>query len=174
VVVTQTGSDNGFERGERIGGDIGGSKPKKGFRPLFILVLVFLGLVTIVLVSQNRDQSIAQVEDYQEGIELAKQQNKPMLLIFYKQFTTMSTNAFENTYNNKRVIKYVEANFVAILIDVDKQPEIAKLYNVSYYPTHYVQWPDSDQLFGPRLGYDSPTPFIKQMNKLLDKAKAAR
>ena len=67
------------------------------------------------------------------------------------------------------VKKFVERNFIPILIDVDKQPEIAGHYNINYYPTHYVKQPDSDDTFGPRVGYDPPALFIKELKKLLQK-----
>ena len=141
---------------------------KKQSRALWILLLVFLLFVVAVFLTQRRD-TIDWVEDYQAGIELAKQQNKPVLLAFYKQFTPMSTATFQNTYNNPKVKEYVEANFIPILIDVDKQPEIAKRYNIGYYPTHYIKQPDSDELFGPMLGYDPPALFIKKLKNLLKK-----
>ena len=144
------------------------SGQKKQSRALWILLLVFFAFVATVFLTQHRD-TIDWVEDYEAGIKLAKQQNKPVLLAFYKQFTPMSTDTFQNTYNNPDVIKYVEANFIPILIDVDKHPEIAKRYNIGYYPTHYVRQPDSDQLFGPRLGYDPPGLFIVEMKNLLKK-----
>ena len=82
-------------------------------------------------------------------------------------------------YNNSRDLdtpikrgkKYVEANFVPIFIDVDKQPAIAEQYNVGYYPSHYVKLPDSEEVFGPRVGHDPPALFIKELKKLLDRAK---
>ena len=107
------------------------------------------------------------IEDYQSGLELARKKNKPVLLIFYKQFTPMSTSAFNDTYINPDVKDFVEQNFVPILIDVDKHLELAEQYDISYYPTHYVKRPDSDELFGPRLGYDPPALFVKELKRLL-------
>lgn len=102
---------------------------------------------------------------------MARKQNKPVLLTFYKQFTRMSTDAFNDTYKNPDVKKFVEQNFIPILIDVDKQPEIAKRYNINYYPTHYVKRPDSDDIVGSRLGYDPPSLFIKELKLLLQKTE---
>jgi len=139
---------------------------KKPSRAIWIVFLVFIALVAIVFLTQHKEP-IDWVEDYQAGLELAKQQNKPVLLAFYKQFTPMSTSTFENTYNNPDVKKFVEQNFIPILIDVDKQPEIAKHYNIGYYPTHYIKQPDSDDIFGPMMGFDPPSLFIKKLKDLL-------
>jgi len=148
------------------------STGKKRSRALWIIFLVFLAFVATVFLTQRRD-SIAWIEDYEAGLKLAKHQNKPVLLAFYRQFTTLSTRAFNNTYNNPGVKKFVEQNFIPILIDVDKQPEIAKRYNVNYYPTHYIKRPDSDEIFGPMVGYDPPSLFIKKLKDLLEKMDAS-
>ena len=145
---------------------------KKPHRSLWVLFLVFFVFVTVVFLTQHKE-SINWIEDYDAGIELAKKQNKPVLLAFYKLHTRFSSDTFQNTYNNPDVKKYVEENFVPILIDVDKQPEIAGRYGVNYYPAHFVKWPDSNDLFGPRLGYDPPGLFISEMKNLLDKLQSS-
>ncbi len=139
---------------------------KKQSRAIWIVFLVFFAFVGIVFLTQHK-ASIDWVEDYQGGLELAKQQNKPVLLAFYRQFTIYSTRAINNTYNNPDVKKFVERNFIPILIDVDKQPEIANRYNINYYPTHYIKRPDSDDIFGPMAGFDPPSLFIKKLKDLL-------
>lgn len=137
-------------------------------RPLLILFLAFLILVTLVFVFQRTDK-INWIEDYDTGIKLAEKQNKPVLLAFYKQFTPMSTDTFRNTYTHPDVIDYVHRNFIPILIDVDKHPEIAERYNIGYYPTHHIKPPHSDEFFGPMIGYDPPATFIKKLKDLLNK-----
>ncbi len=144
------------------------STGKKHSRALWIILLVFFAFVITVFLTERRDM-IDWVEDYEAGIKLAKQQNKPVLLAFYKLHTRFSTDTWQNTYNNPQVIEYVEANFIPILIDVDKQPEIAKRYHINYYPAHYIKQPDSDELFGPLLGYDPPALFIKKLKNLFKK-----
>ncbi len=137
-------------------------------RAVWLIFAVFIAVVIVVFVTQKKE-SIKWIEDYQKGLELAKQQNRPVLLGFYKKFTRMSSDMFNNTYNNPKVKEYVEANFVPILIDVDAQPDIAKLYNINIYPTHYVKHPNNDKLFGPRVGYDPPGLFINELEKLRGK-----
>jgi hypothetical protein len=153
-------------------GNIPPASGKKSSRALLILFLAFFGLVTIVFLTQRRD-TIAWVKDYNAGVEMAKEQNKPILLAFYKQFTPMSTNAWLHTYTDRKVIKYVEANFIPIIINVDEQPEIASHYHIGYYPTHYIKRADSNELFGPMLGYDPPELFISKLKGLYEKMNAS-
>ena len=140
-------------------------------RMLWIIFFAFLALIASRFFYHYRSASINWVEDYEQGIRLAAQLNKPVLLAFFKQNTRFCTDIQQNTYNNSAVKKYVEENFVPILIDVDKQPAIAKRYNVGYYPTHYLRKADGDKVFGPRLGYDPPTLFISELKRLLQQMK---
>lgn len=155
-------------------GQTGGSDPTKNkskqTHGLWVIFLVFAVFVGIVFLTQ-RKETIDWVKDYQAGIKLATEQNKPILLTFFKQNIGYCTYMEQNTYNNAAVKKYVESNFIPIFIDVDKQPAIAKQYEVGYYPSHYVKLPDSEEIFGPRVGYDPPSLFIRQLKKLLAKAR---
>ena len=141
---------------------------KKHHRALWILFLVFFVFVAIIFLTQHRD-TIDWVEDYEAGIKLAKQQNKPVLLAFYKQDNSYYFKVMQTTYNNPDVIEYLEANFIPILIYADKQPEIAKRYNINDYPTHYIKQPNSNQLIGPYVGYDTARTFRKQLKTMLGK-----
>ena len=141
---------------------------KKHSRALLLLFLVFFAFVTTVFLTQRKD-TIGWIEDYEAGLKLAEQKNKPVLLAFFKLHTRYCSEMQQNTYNNPDVIEYVETNFIPILIDVDKHPQIAERYNIGYYPTHYIKYPHSDKLVGPHIGSDSPSIFIKKLDNLLRK-----
>jgi hypothetical protein len=146
---------------------------KRKHRGLWILLLVFLFFVVIVFLNAPRD-TINWIEDYNEGIELAKLQNKPALLCFFKYGSRYSSEIWETVYNSPDVQKYVEDNFIPILIDVDKQPEIASRYKVDYYPTHYVENPNTNEIDGPFIGSSHLLDFIKQPRKYTPKDDVLR
>lgn len=165
-------SDNRDVSAQQMPQNAPAAEGEKKSRALWVVLLVFLAFVITVFLTEREDM-ISWVEDYDAGIKLAEQQNKPVLLAFYKLNTRFSTDTLENTYTDPKVIKYVEANFIPILIDVDKQPEITEHYRINYYPTHYIKWPDSDKLFGPMLGYDPPAVFIEKLEGLFEEMKAS-
>ena len=147
------------------------SARRKQWLPLFVLFLAFVGIVTLVFLTQKKE-TIDWIEDYQAGIKLSEQQNKPILLVFHNQNVSFCWAMEQHVYNHPDAIKYVEANFIPILIDIDKQPEIIKKYNVSYYPTFYVKYPDSNELSAPIIGcIPKPKLFIERISKLLDTIK---
>lgn len=142
-------------------------------RTLLIIVFVFAAFWIVVSLTQKKEP-INWVEDYEAGVELAEKENKPLLLVFYKPNAPMYTEAVNNTYNNPKVKEYVESNFIPILINVVEHPDLAKKFSIDYYPTHYVKSPDSDMLFGPRLGMDPPDLFITEIQNLLDQLSKSR
>ena len=141
--------------------DSGSVPKKKQTRALLTVFLVFFSFVTVVLITQRKD-TIDWTEDYEAGLELAKQQNKPVLLVFCKKFTRYSSEMWQDFYSSPEVKEFVEASFIPILIDVNKQPELAKLYNVTYYPTHYIKHPDSNEIAGPFAGVHRLFDFIEE------------
>ncbi|MHC4738223.1 MAG: hypothetical protein ACYS9Y_04880 [Planctomycetota bacterium] len=133
------------------------------YRTLGIIFLLFFGFIAIVFLTQYSD-TINWVEDYHAGVETAKQQKKPIFLAFYKSYIPINT--LDGIYSNQIIKEFIEARFVPILIDASKHPEIAKLYNVSLYPTHYIKQPDSNEAFGP-IGYRPPLDFIPALKGLM-------
>lgn len=151
-------------------GDSSSDKKKSSKQPLIIVLCV----VAFAIISSifQKEETIDWVRDYQAGIAQAEEQNKPVLLAFYKKQTRFCSLMDQNTYNNSDVKKYVEANFVPVFIDVDKEPEIARKFGINYYPTHYVKMPNSSELIGPQMGYDVPVAFIKILEGYLERANA--
>lgn len=156
---------------EKTSAGTGSSGKKKSSKQPLIIVL---GVVAFVIISSilQQEETIDWVRDYQGGIAQAEEENKPLLLAFYKKQMRFCTLMDQNTYNNSDVKKYVEANFIPVLIDVDEEPEIARKYGISYYPTHYVKMPNSTELIGPQMGYDVPQAFIEILEGYLEKANA--
>lgn len=166
--MAQTQADNHDVSTGQTPKEIPPSTGKKQSRALWIIILVFIIFVVIVFLTERKEQ-IAWIEDYHAGIELAKRQNKPALLCFFKQHTHFSSDMWQDVYSRPDVKEYVEANFVPILIDADKQPEIAKRYNVTYYPTHYVEYPSTNQIDGPFTGAHRLFEFIKKPRNFTQK-----
>ncbi|MCJ7692716.1 MAG: hypothetical protein MUO22_04815, partial [Sedimentisphaerales bacterium] len=105
--MTENKTNNHVIPGKQAQDEVPAPGQKKRPRSLWILFLAFIVFVLMVFIFQKRD-SIDWVEDYQAGLEMARQQSKPVLLAFYKVNTPMSTQIWQNTYNNPAAIEYVE------------------------------------------------------------------
>jgi len=143
--------------------DMASPTKKNSYRTVGIVFLIFFGFIAIVFLTQDSD-TINWIEDYDVGVETAKQQNKPIFVGFYKSY--IPTKTLEEIYSDQDIKEFIEARFVPILIDAAKNPEIAKLYNVNLYPAHYIKRPESSEAFGP-LGYRPPLDFIPALKGLM-------
>lgn len=130
-------------------------KKKSNFK--WILLIVFIALIVkIILTPKGRE---LQWLDYESGIKVAKQEDKPILIAFYKVGTQFCSEMWSDTYTNENIIKFIEANFVPIMVDVDKRPDLATEYEVGYYPLHFIKTPDNKEVIITRRGYDTPGQF---------------
>lgn len=136
----------------------------------WILPLILVALIVNVFM-QKEKPTIGWVEDYDAGFELAKQQNKPVLLIFFKHNTGYANAAWDGAYTNPKVIEYVDKNFVTIFIDIDKKPDLAEQYKIDYYPKLHIQQTKDGEILGTLIGYDPPSLFIEKLQLVLDKIK---
>jgi thioredoxin-related protein len=133
------------------------SVPKKGSNFKWILLIVFAAMIIRPFFKAKPPELAWQ--DYETGVKLAQEQDKPILLAFYKAGERFCTDMWANTYANKNAIKFIEDNFVPIFVDVVKQPNLAKEYKISYYPTHFIKTPDNKEIIKTRRGYDTPGQF---------------
>ena len=129
----------------------------------WILLIVFIAMIVRIILTPQDLQ--LQWVDYESGIKIAKQEDKPILIAFYKAGTKFCSEMWGNTYTNENIIKFIEANFVPIMVDVDKQPELVTEYEVGYYPTHFIKTSDNKEIIITKRGYDAPgqfTSFLKE------------
>ena len=131
------------------------AKKKNNFK--WILLLVFAALIAKVLLAP-KDQEVAWL-DYESGVKLAAKEDKPILIAFYKANNRFCTDMWNNTYVHAPSIQFIEQNFVPIFVNADKDPALAKEYDVSYYPTHFIKPPDNSRIIKTRRGYDTPGQF---------------
>lgn len=137
----------------------------KNNQPLLILIGIFIVLVVIVFLF-NKEAPVNWTSDYKLAMQTAKEVNKPLLLIFYRPNEPMVTDAFNNTYNKEEVQQFVNAYFIAVLINTNDQPDLARRFNINYYPTIYIEDPNTGKRVGPRVGWDPSKLFITTMTEM--------
>ncbi len=143
------------------------SSKNKGFLAIIIIFLAFT--IFVFLTQQGAD--INWVKDYERGIKMSEEQNKPAMLCFYKLFTQYTTPTLEQTFKSDKLKEYLEANYIPILIDVTKHPKVAEEYEVNYYPTYIIRLPDSEKLLGPLQGHFTAGSLIRELKDLMEKAE---
>jgi len=72
--------------------------------------------------------------DYEEALQLAESQNKPVLIDFYTDWCTFCTEMDEKTYKDPIVIEKA-TNFVCVKVDGDQRSDLINSYYITGYPT---------------------------------------
>ena len=145
------------DRSQAETGDNSNAVVKKKGRFKWILLIVFIAMVVRVILAPKGVE--LQWFDYESGTKLAAEQDKPILIAFYKAGAPFCTDMWGDTYAHEASIRFIEANFVPVLVDVDKRPELAREYEVTYYPTHFIKTPGNKDIVKTRRGYDTPGQF---------------
>jgi thioredoxin-related protein len=85
--------------------------------------------------TQIYDTSNIEWQEYAKGMDLAKNQNKPVFLYFHADWCTYCTKLKNTTFQDALVLKYLKDNFISITVDTDKDQERANQWKVKGLPT---------------------------------------
>jgi len=104
---------------------------------------------------------------YKEGIKKIKAEHKKGFVHFYTGWCTYCKLMDKETFTNKKVIRYLNDNFIAIRIDAEKKAnrEIVRHYSVYQYPSNFFLTEDSSDI-GKRPGFIPPDMFISILKYL--------
>jgi thiol-disulfide isomerase/thioredoxin len=95
------------------------------------------------------------------ALEAAIDADKPTLVYFYADWCTMCRRVDREVFSNEEVSEAFES-FVAVKIDIDKQPWLAEKYHIDAVPA-YLRLDGVGNPLGHALGYKSP----EEMKQLL-------
>lgn len=72
---------------------------------------------------------------YTEGTELAKKERKKILVTFFADWCRYCKLMEEHTFRDQQLIEFVNANFIAIRVDSDKDQTLSDQFDVKGLPT---------------------------------------
>lgn len=111
--------------------------------------------------------------DYNEGLTLASQTNKPVMIDFYYDDCVWCVRLEEDTYSDQRVIVKSE-QFVNVKVDLYEKNDydgqkITENYDITGWPTIVYLDPSGEEI--KRIsGYKAPDPFLDDMDDALSLA----
>ncbi len=79
---------------------------------------------------------------YEQGLEKQQELKKPMLLFFHLSYCYRCKDMERKVYEDSKVISFINQNFIPVIVDLDKEKQIAKRFEVNYTPTHIFIAPD--------------------------------
>lgn len=126
---------------------------------VFIVAMIFLGC------SKVQAEGMNWYKDFNQAKEMAKAENKPMLLDFYTDWCGWCKRLDKDTYGNEEVIK-LSQQFVCVKVNAEENQQLAKTYNVRGFPTTVFLNPEGS-LIAAVPGYMPPADFLSQMKSVL-------
>ncbi len=107
------------------------------------------------------------VADSQVGLQLARAQGSPCLLFFTAEWCTFCQQMEETALADPAVQKAAE-QFVCVLVDADREPEVCQQFAVRGYPTVQFLGADGRKLHS-LVGRQSPTQLESGMQAALQR-----
>ena len=153
----------------RVTNGIGGGSRR--FRWWWAAVVV-LAALAVMYKLQPTSGGVAWESDYQKGLELAKQTNKPILLAFHTLGCVFCEKMKGSTYKNSGVIKLVDESFVPVLLSADQETDLARRFVELGFPSYTVLNPDGSKI-ETYEGYLTAKEYIEQLTGALGKVNGA-
>ena len=74
------------------------------------------------------------VAGYQHGYDVAAREGKPMLLFFTAEWCHFCHQMADEAFTHQQVVN-LSQQFVCVLVDADREPEVCRQFKVQNYPT---------------------------------------
>lgn len=99
-------------------------------------------------------------KDYRTGKAIALQEDKKIILLFHAEWCPSCKKMRKETLSHPEVIALMNERFVAVQVDTDKEPDIARAYRVRGIPDTWILHPDEKPI-GNVPGFVEPERFLK-------------
>lgn len=103
---------------------------------------------------------------YKEGTDLARRQNRSMVIYFHADWCTYCGQMEKETFRDAAVVDFLNANTVAIKVDVDEEQRIARQFGVRGLPATFLLLNNGRQI-GPMPGFIPPRSYLAMLSKIL-------
>lgn len=107
------------------------------FKWILLVMAVVLSLMSVNAVSaeDNLENSLNSSDNYEQSLENAKVENKSIVLVFNQKSCSWCEVFKRNTLENQEVIDNLNSKFITVIVDINKNPEVASKYSVYGTPT---------------------------------------
>jgi thioredoxin-like negative regulator of GroEL len=137
--------------------------------------MVLLALCSIACLLQsaicNLQSAIAEDVDWRADYNAARKEaaekGRPIILDFGFQSCTYCRKLDATTFRDAEVVKRLNGKFVALRIDIEKDPSLAEKLGLRMYPTVVFASPEG-HILGKVEGYQEPGPFQENLDRVLD------
>lgn len=111
-------------------------------------------------------EEIVWVTNLDEGLKLAQESNKPVMVDFYADWCGWCKKLDKDVYTDRQV-KVLAKNYISVKVDTDKNPADAGKYGVQGLPTILFLEADGNAI-NRVVGYQPAPEFAKTLQTVLD------
>lgn len=128
--------------------------------------LPFMAMTMAIVAPQERVEAkaaagIAWQPSMQAALKESKRTGKPIMVDFFATWCGPCKMLDRDTFSNARVIRE-SRRWIAVKVDIDKEPKLAEKYNVSVIPTIAFLRPNGT-LAARFVGYRKPSRALESM-----------
>jgi thioredoxin-related protein len=98
-------------------------------------LLVLTCAVSVLAADEEKAPEKITWLSYREASNKSRDEDRPMFIHFTAQWCGWCKKMKKETYTDRDVIEYMDANFAAAWVDTEKLPSLAQKYQVSSLPT---------------------------------------
>lgn len=132
---------------------------------LIILLLTLTLTVSAVDFENNTIKGLNITDDIDGALNESQSQNKSIALIFDQDSCVYCDILKDNVLSNSNIQKELNENYIVVLVDINKNPDIADKYEV--YGTPTIQFLDSNaKEIGRIEGYVDSDEFLKTLKEI--------
>lgn len=113
----------------------------KGFKLILIALAAVVTLThfaSLVTAAENGVHWLT----YEQGLAKQQELKKPMLLFFHLSYCYRCKDMERKVYEDSKVISFINQNFIPVIVDMDKEKQTVKKFEVNYTPTNVFIAPD--------------------------------
>jgi thioredoxin-related protein len=99
-------------------------------------IILLLGLAAAVsAAAAEPDNRAVEWLTYREAMDRGAGLDRPILLHFTASYSSLCRKMKRETYRDRRVIRYLNENFAAAMVDIEQLPSLARKFDVEALPT---------------------------------------
>lgn len=133
-------------------------------------ILCSLLVCGFILIISATSYAIDWTYSFDNGLEQAKEQDKPIMIDFYGESCSWCNVLDKKTYTDEEVNSLAE-KFICIKIDFYKNRQVANRYKIQGLPTIVFLNSDAEEIER-IVGYRGPSSFVEIMKKVLSSCVA--
>ena len=122
--------------------------------------LILAWFLLVLLATPVAAEEAVKWYSHGEGQVLGKIQNKKMYVHFWAEWCTYCRKMEKETFADPAVIQYLNANFIPIKVNTERERDIAVQYNIRPIPDNWFLASNGDRISN-QPGFIQPDMFIK-------------